>query len=581
MLGKAARMKAAGGAFVTDGLNNCVYNILGLCLEIADKSPHYSIFGIAEFLTIVAIFAVAYNVSDDRYKFRINISPIPLLSVFFYVTVCSAIILIANTLWFDFALPIPRVLNNPLIVQTLVAIVLIALLAVWLHVAFLKPPRFSRRNSVRFAQQVFQGIAGGNEQELAAAAYEVGRSAHELVATARQRFKQWDWKNGGFVSVKTEAAQIADEVLLLLGDRRFCRHVAKHAPWVAAGLFKEVGSEPLGDLEFVQFARNVSAELLADTDTAIHHEDEWFRSGLIGHLKPVSISIFGNSELVEALASRAGSPLNLLWQDQRAWGARSWDTYNRAVLLYISDWLKKRRGIQASTALHQIFHSYEHLRLDAYRINEMPDGYHQSIEFRRIRKAVDFLTEAIKLLEELEVSGPMKAYLRDGRVAHPDIFDLLSEVALELIVAAGSVDTPDFRSWEVQHNTVWSPLLRDYSDSKVRAIFRARLQRLIWKEIRDMESAPNYRGARVILVCLNVMGFKMDHAVRRPKEIRALKRALLKWVRQNYLKLRKDYPDVARACTGASLSFDPKKKTFIKTYGSLLGKKPNQDTFQL
>jgi hypothetical protein len=540
-----------------------------------------SIFGIAEFLTIVAVFSVAYNVSDDKYKFRINIAVIPLLHVSFYVTVISAILLIVNTLWFDFGFPIPRALNSPLLVETLVAIVLIAVLAIWLYVAFLKPPRFSSRNAVRFAQQVFRGIAGGNEQELSAVAYEVARSAPELIATARKRVKQRDFTGGGIISVRSETAQIANEILLLLGDRRFCRYAAKQAPWTVAGLFREVGKERLDDLQFAQFARNVSSELLADPDTAVHHEDEWFRSGLIGHLKPVSVSVFGNSDLIEALASQAGSPLDPLWQDQRAWEPQSWDTYNRVVLLYLSDRLKKQYGIHATTALHQIFHGYEHIASDAYRINEMPDTYRQSIEFIRIRKAVEFLNEAVELLEKIGVSAPRKAYLRDGRVAHADIFDLLSEVAFELVVSAGFVDAPDFRSWEVQHNTIWAPLMRDYSDSEVRVIFRSRLQRLIWKEIRDMEHSPNYKGARVILVCLNVMGFKMDHAVHRPKEIRALKRALLSWVRQHYLKLLKEYPDVARACTGASLSFDPKRKAFIKTYSSFLGKKPERDIFQL
>lgn len=559
----------------------CAYDLWSVCLEAASRATHESIFGIAEFLTTVAIFAVAYNVSDYRYKFRISVSAIPLLHVFFYVTVISAAALIANTLWFDFGLPIPQPLNNPLIVETLVAIILIAVLAAWLHVAFLKPPRFSRRNAPRFAQQVFQGIAGGNEQELAAVAYEVGRSAPELIAIARQRVRERDWTNGGFISARTEAAHSADEVLLLLGDRRFCRYVAKKSPWVVAELFREAGKERLGDLQFVQFARNVSAELLADPETAIHHEDEWFRSGLIGHLKPVSASVFGNSDLIEELASRAGSPLDLLWQEQRAWKPQSWDTYNRAVLLYLSDWLKKRRGIHANTALHQIFRGYEHIAPDAYRINEMPDSYHLSIEFYRIRKAVEFVNESIKLLEEGEVSAPKKARLCEGRVAHPDIFDLLSEVAFELIIAAGSIDTPDFRSWEVQHNTVWSPIMRDYSNSEVRVIFRGRLQRLIWKEVRNMERAPNYQGARVILVCLNVMGFRMDHAVHKPKEIRALKRLLIKWICQHYLNLRNEYPDVARACTGASITFDPKKKQLIKTYSSLLGKEPQREILQL
>jgi hypothetical protein len=566
---------------VTGGVGECVYDILGFCLQEADWSERESIFGIAEFITIIGIFTVAYNVSDDIYKFRINISPFPILSIFFYSSILCGILLALNVFWFDYGLPLPSALNNQFIIEVLVASTLIAVLAVWVRVAFLKPPRFSQRNSERFARQIFQGIAGGNEQELAAAAYEVGRSASEIVDIARQRVKRRDWKNGGFTSVRTEGAQIADELLLMLGDRRFCRHVAKKAPWVAEELFREVGKEGLGDLQFAQFARNVSAELLADPDTAIHHEDEWFRSGLIGHLKPVSASLFGNSDLVEELAGKAASPLDLTWQDQREWGFRSWESYNRAVLLYLEDRLKKGRGIYATTALHQIIHGYEHIASGAHRINDMPDRYHNSLEYIRIKQAVEFIDGAILLLDSFHISAPQKAWLHDGRITHPDIFDLLSDVAFELIVAAGAVDTLDFRSWEVQHNTVWAPLMRAYADSKAGAILRSRLQRLIWKEVRRMERYPNYKGARVILVCLNVMGFRMDRAVDRPKEIRAIKRAMLGWIRQHYMSILDEYPDVARACTGAGISFDLDRKVFTKTYGSILGKEPNRETFSV
>lgn len=555
----------------------CIHNIFGLCWQPADRAEHASVFGFAEFLTIVAIFSVAYNISDHRYKFRIGIAPIPLLTLLFHVTIWSAATLVAISIWFDYSFLIPSFLNDPRIFEVAVAIVLLTVLLLWLRFAYLKPPLFSRQNGLRFAQQCFQAISGGNPQELAAAAFEIGRSARELVKIARQKQRTRDVDNGGFVTKPTELAALANDVLALAGDKRFCRHVAKQVPWVAEEIFREAGQDYLGEIQVIQFSRNISSELLADPDAAIHHEDEWYSSGLIGHIKPMSVSIFGNSKLVEELADRGGSPLNPSWQQRRKWTAASWETYNRLVLLFLDDRFKKRNNVSVTTALHQIFGIYEHACLDSYRINDMPDNYYEAIEFQKIRKVVDFINGVISLLEKYEIRAEKKPTLRDGRVVRQDIFDELADIAFNLISASASVDTAEFRSWEVQHNSVWSPLMRDYRDSEVRAIFRARLQRLLWKEICDMERFPNLRGAKVIMVCLNIMGFKMDHDVHKPKEIRALKRSVITWVRKNYSKLREEHPKVAEACLGGSLTYDPVGKIFIKTYSSRLGKSPDQE----
>lgn len=96
-----------------------------------------------------------------------------------------------------------------------------------------------------------------------------------------------------------------------------------------------------------------------------------------------------------------------------------------------------------------------------------------------------------------------------------------------------------------------------------------------------MEEYPNFKGARVIAVCLNTMGFRLDHAVHKPKETRALKRALIGWIRKHYLTIFERYPEVARACTGGGITFDEEELTLIKTYSSLLGKEPNRDFFPL
>lgn len=555
----------------------CISETLGLCWQSANRAQHSSMFGFAEFLTIVAIFAVAYNISDHRYKFRIGIAPVPLLTLLFHVTIWSAVTLVAVKIWFDYNFPIPRIVNNPQMFEAIIALSLLAVLLFWLRFAYLKPPLFSLRNGLRFGQQSFQAIAGGNPQELAAAAFEIGRSARELVKLARQKNRTRNLENGGFVTKPTDLANLANEVLALTGDKRFCRHVAKEVPWVAAEIFREAGEDFLGDLQIVQFSRNVSSELLADPETAIHHEDEWYSSGLIGHIKPVSVSVFGNSKLIEELACRGGSPLDPLWQQRQMWTAASWETYNRCALLFIEDRLKRRADSSVTTAHYQVFGIYEHACLDAYRINDMPDNYHQTIEFQKIRKVVDFINGVIRLLEAHNVTADKKPTLQNGRIIKQDIFDELADVALNLIFASASVDTADFRSWEVQHNSVWSPLMRDHVESDVRAIFRARLQRLLWKEVHDMERIPNFRGAKIIMVCLNVMGFNLKDAVHKPLETRALKRSVVGWARKNYLKLREEHPNVAEACIGGSLTYDAVSNLIIKTYSSRLGKVPDQE----
>ncbi len=96
-----------------------------------------------------------------------------------------------------------------------------------------------------------------------------------------------------------------------------------------------------------------------------------------------------------------------------------------------------------------------------------------------------------------------------------------------------------------------------------------------------METMPNYVGARVLAVCLNTMGFRLDHKVHKPAATRALKRLVLIWVRKNFLALHRDYPDVARACLGGTISFDQENSRLIKTYRGSLGNEPIREFLEL
>ncbi|MBB4272818.1 hypothetical protein [Rhizobium mongolense] len=571
-----------GTASMATAAASCVYHVLGVCMQPAQPPAAQPLFGIGEFLTAIAVFAVAYTMADERYKFRLAVSAIPIHTIFFAATILTGIGLIGLPFWFELSLPIPSFLNNQTIFEAFFAAVVIGLIALWTYVAFISPPKFSRRNASRFAQRVFQVIADGEESELSAVAYELGRSAKPIIEGARKRVLVYDTRRGGIKREKTSTAEIAHDLILLMGDRRLCRLVARRMPWVAAMFFREMDDHRVG-IPIEQFAKNVAAELFRETDSAIHHEDDGYRSGLIGYIKPVSSSLFGNSALIDSLSGGGGSPIDPLWLDTRAWSVQSWHTYSKAVLMYLKDSLRRHRSLEmVGTAIHQIGGAYEHACNDLYRVNSMAEeAYGSSIEYRRVGEVVDFITQALQLIDDAGLRGRRLAELDGAYVRHKDLIDVLALIAKELIVNAGAVSTAEFRSWNVQHNSIWSALMRDYETTHARTLFQSRLSRLLWAEIQKMETMPNYVGARILGVCINVMGFRLDHTVHRPRETRALKRAVAGWCRRNFMTLWNEYPDVALACVIGNITFDREKRQLTKTYASSLGRPGTQEHLQL
>lgn len=564
------------------GSQVCNFIWLGICFEPAASGASDPIFGIADFLATVAIFVVAYGLSEPRYKFRAAASTLADTHLLFGATLVSGVILLVSSVWFSLELPIPVKLNNPLIFQATIAGLLIAVLAFWMFRTFVKPPRFSRRNAIPFSRQVYFSITDGDEAKLLAAAHEIGRSAEILVREASRLDVRRNLIKGGFEDYRPETSQIAYDILGLLGDRRFCRIVAQKSPWVAAEIFRTAAEDGIDVRPLVPFARNVSDEFFLDENSAIHHEGDGYYSGLIGHLKPITTAFFGNSDLIERLARHNGSPLELMWLSHGLWKIASWETYSRVALLYLRDSLKKGQGAYVNFGLSQIFSGYEHICNDIHRVDEMTDrDYYQSLEFQKFQNAIDFIRDIIALLDKNKVFGARQPEMRHDRPDMDNIYNQLAKLALELMGGAGSVLTSDFRGWTVQHNTLWVNLMREYEESPARAVFRARLQRLIWTEISQMERMPNYGGARILAVCLNTMGFRLDIKVHKPVATRALKRMVLTWVRTNFLTLHREYPDVARACIGGTITFDQENGRLVKTYRGSLGKEPAREFLEL
>lgn len=560
----------------------CLTRFAGICFEPASQNGLNEVFGVADFLATVAIFVVAYSLSDAKYKFRSSATSVSYRTVLFLATAFGGALLLISNIVFALHLHVPRFLNNPFYFQIAIAALFIAVISYWMYRAFVRPPVFTRSNAIPFARQVFRGIADGDQAELSACVYEVGRSARELVSEASRTESRRSLIAGGFEEYIPQGSQVASEILLLIGDRRFCKLVAKRMPWVAAEIFRAAGETQRNVRQLAQFSRNVSDEFFADPETAIHHEDDFYYSGLIGHLKPVSSAMFGNSKLIGRLAAAGGSPLHLLWLRHREWTLPSWKTYNKAVLIYFEDRLRCGVDTNVSTDLYQVFSGYRSVCNDLRVVNEMSDGdYYRSLPYGKFQEVVNFVLDGLSLLEKYNVIADRFPPKHNERFLPDDVYDHFVSISIDLFSSAGAVDTSDFRNWEIQHNTLWSKLMAEADSDVALAIFRKRLQRVIWWRVKDLSRLPDFQSARILAVCLNVLGFRMDHNVHRPVRTRAIKRLVVGWTKRNFLTIHSKYPTVAGACIGGTITFDEKNKRLVKTYSAYFDKEPAREYLDL
>ncbi|UWQ50138.1 hypothetical protein K3720_01650 [Leisingera caerulea] len=152
------------------------------------------------------------------------------------------------------------------------------------------------------------------------------------------------------------------------------------------------------------------------------------------------------------------------------------------------------------------------------------------------REANHFLKVLIKVFDE----AGERVYFqrRDDIFFGNDLSSRIANLFHRAVFHASGVNTKEFRMWEVQHNLVWSSIERwENKDSKIMKMVRRKLRRLIWNEVKDMDIFPNYKGARYVRFCLNVLGF-YDEAIYRQSGVKneswTLAKVVSDWVAKNY-----------------------------------------------
>ena len=109
----------------------------------------------------------------------------------------------------------------------------------WLYYGYVRPPIFSTNNYKQFARELYKAILKGSDSELPAIANELARSASSLVEFSRpvRRHRHNDETKLNDTR-ELNVSDYAHDLIFLLGNRKFCRHIVASCPVTAIAFFE-------------------------------------------------------------------------------------------------------------------------------------------------------------------------------------------------------------------------------------------------------------------------------------------------------------------------------------------------------
>jgi len=561
----------------------CAFTILGMCFNAAPKDTGYAIFGFSEFVTALALLVLVYNSTDLLYRFRISIAPLPLKKATFVSTTAIGVGTLVTDLWFAEQWYAPAFGVPRATLQGIFGLWFLLTVLLWMWFAFIRPPIFGRWNYQWYFRSLYHAVVSGSDKDLPLIAAELVRSSEAIV-----RLSAPNSPHGGFgaaveAAPPTEVEACAHDLLLLLANRKLCRHIVASSPITAIALMSEAARQKKYRIPIGQFARNVTTEAILNKDSILYHEDNGFSSGLVAYVQPFSMAMYGNYELVERAALDHTCPLDIAWKVAWDMTGEQFEAYCRIVLITFKSFVETKRYTAHSTALFRAFEIIKEAGRDLPRLDSKPYELRGGEALDRVSAATGFVTDAIRYLGK--VKDLDTGQLRVGREGQPHrvgtMLDNIAEIMFELIFHASYVKSPPDESWSVQYRAVWGRLFGHFEKGPAWKAIRFKVARLLFDEIRQLETWPNFQSSKILGICLNVIGFSELKKQGHREDYYALAKAVINWTRRNYLNLVEINPRVAEDCLGGGISFDQANDRLVKTYAIGVKMEPTREYLSL
>lgn len=552
----------------------------GICFIQVDESGQ-KFFGFSEFLAGLALMVLVWTIADIRYRFRVRVAPIPLQGITFSVVAAVGILTLLTDLWRAEQWFVPKGnLLTPASWQAILGGLFLLTFLTWAWFAFIRPPSYGRYNAERYARTLYRFILKGSPAELAVIAEELTFSAKSLVQNATDRGELKNYRIKHEQAEKRNPPKVeayANDLLLLIADKRFCRAIVESSPVLALAIFQEMGEAKKYGIQVETFAKNIVNEALANKDSFLYHEAEGYESGLIGYHKPLSHAMFANYKLVEVVGTMLDPDV---WRKAR-WDADQWEAYCRVVLMTFRDYVDKQFW-NHSFVLYRAKGAIENAASDLYALNGLSSTWDTDV-CRRLHVVVEFIIDAVKVLDEKGVPEHVCLRVREKHGNPRETFyDHIASMIFEVIFHASAVKSPRWECWSIQHNTLWHKLFNfNQLDGPAGQVVKFKVRRLLYDEIADMNRFPNFKGAKILAFCLNVMGLTIRQSDN-DKDSRALQKAALSWTRKNYVWLHEYNRCVAEECLVDGMTYEANNRRLVCTHPAEgLRREPSYTYFEL
>lgn len=365
--------------------------------------------------------ALTWTLADVRYRFRVRCARIPIRLITFGVVAGVGTLSLLTDLWYAEHWLVPRgSLVSPSEWEAFLAALFLLAIVTWAWLAFMNPPRYSKTNAENYASTLYRSILQGSLQELPVIADELIWSAQSLVRSASDQGQLRRQKlTGEQVKPPRDVEAIANDLLLLIGDRRFCRTVVQSSPATALAIFESMLETKKFGVPVETFASNIVSIAIENKDSFIYTEAEGFNSGLLGYHKPLTQALFSNYELV-ATVGRMFEPD---WRERRKWDADQWEAFYRAVLMTLEDYVKNHSHEHSAVLYSAMKHSEEAV-YDLHRLNGQGDGAWEHDVLSRLRVIVEFIEDVLDILDKNADKIALPAFtvrvfcFRDGASLH-------------------------------------------------------------------------------------------------------------------------------------------------------------------
>ena len=545
----------------------CDWEILSICLVKAGSTTD-TIFGFSEFLAALALLVIVYTITDVRYKFRIATAPFNLPKITFPLIALIGLGTLVTEVWVAEGWPTVTWNLSQALWQSIFAMAFLIIVLLWLWFAFISPPRFTRWNHKKFYQVVYSYVMQSKQDEIIMLSNELAGHLPIIVSQANKIY------GNDIDDAKNDEVKTAYELIFLLSNRNFCDALAAYSPHTALVFFGALNNERSIHANCFNIITSlISTSFLANKNSLIYHEDETYRSGLLGHQKSLSRAMFGNYKTFSQI--RGNTVLDIGYETVNHLDGDQVKKYCDLVLLSFEAYIKSGSWGAHSAELYRAFRTIQVLAGGLYNINDQDDWYSKK-EFIKFSEAIDFAKSLVEILDEQD-EVPDASILRSrGDRNAEDFYDHIASLCYELIHYSCYVNKPMMTCWSVQHNTVWTSLFNSYiKNGKAKKIVLHKVRRRLYNAVMEFEKYPNYQAARILGFCMNIF------AVVREDEGLALKKAVSRWVERNFAQLYKGNRKLAEAALMDGIEYDPDKNAIIKIFRGSMGKEPKKSYWYL